>query len=104
MSAAQAALALATPLEDALLLDMAQLAPIAGIPGLYDEAVRVVGDHMQHMAGMRQQPAWSAPELLEFSEHAHALKSGICMLGCARLALLCHKIGEDTSVSFLNCS
>lgn len=95
MSAAQAEQALATPLDDALVLDMAQLQPIAGIPGLYDEATRVVTERMTAMSEMRQQPAWSATELTQFSEHAHALKSGICMLGCARLALLCNKIGEN---------
>jgi len=33
-------------------------------------------------------------DLHTFGELAHSLKSGVCMIGCDRLALLCSKIGE----------
>lgn len=42
---------------------------------------------------IRQLEEISPEQLHKFGELGHALKSGICMIGCERLALLCNKIG-----------
>ena len=45
------------------------------------------------MQELRQQAQLLPEQLRLFGEHAHGLKSGVCMIGCNRLALVCHKLG-----------
>ena len=42
--------------------------------------------------GIRSQPQLTAELLHSFGDEAHGLKSGISMIGCRRLALLCYKL------------
>ena len=46
---------------------------------------------------IREQPEITQEMLHTFGDLAHGLKSGICMIGCDRLALLCSKIGDCDS-------
>jgi hypothetical protein len=89
------AAALHADLEATPLLDQGQLEEIAGIPGLLAEVHKLVQEKGGAMAGMRAAcEGWGPEELKAFSFLAHSMKSGICMVGGARLALLCHKLGE----------
>jgi hypothetical protein len=51
------------------------------------------------MQELRQQAQLTPEQLRFFGEHAHGLKSGVCMIGCNRLALVCHKLGAPWPLS-----
>lgn len=90
MNEAQAILA--QDFESTPLIDLVVFNGVKAIPGLMEQVVSSVNKSLAQMQQLRQQPQFTLEMLNQFGELAHGLKSGICMIGCARLALLCSKI------------
>eukprot|EP00038_Savillea_parva_P001049 m.100938 g.100938 ORF g.100938 m.100938 type:complete len:114 (-) comp10368_c0_seq3:59-400(-) len=80
-------------LDAAQVVDRSIFDGVRAIPGLMDTVVEQVDANLTEMNAIRNQPEISPEQLHKFGELGHALKSGICMIGCERLALLCNKIG-----------
>jgi hypothetical protein len=51
---------------------------------------------------LRAQPSLSYEQFHQFGDLAHGLKSGLCMIGCSRISLICYKMGlsEDDHSTF----
>eukprot|EP00038_Savillea_parva_P001048 m.100933 g.100933 ORF g.100933 m.100933 type:complete len:130 (-) comp10368_c0_seq2:192-581(-) len=79
-------------LDAAQVVDRSIFDGVRAIPGLMDTVVEQVDANLTEMNAIRNQPEISPEQLHKFGELGHALKSGICMIGCERLALLCNKI------------
>eukprot|EP00037_Helgoeca_nana_P023911 m.249547 g.249547 ORF g.249547 m.249547 type:complete len:130 (+) comp26484_c1_seq1:1739-2128(+) len=79
-------------LEAAQVVDHAIFDGVRAIPGLMDTVVEQVDANLTQMNAIRGFEEISQEQLHKFGELGHALRSGICMIGCERLALLCTKI------------
>jgi hypothetical protein len=74
---------------------------VLGIPGLYEQAAKVITEKLTAMQELRMQPTLTYEQLHAFGDLAHSMKSGVCMIGLARLALLCGKLGTTTTRLFV---
>eukprot|EP00039_Didymoeca_costata_P021954 m.3324 g.3324 ORF g.3324 m.3324 type:complete len:132 (-) comp2740_c0_seq1:135-530(-) len=64
----------------------------ASVPDLMPQVEKVVNERIAAMQGIRSQQQFTLEMLNDFGGNAHALKSGVSMIGCKRLALLCYKL------------
>eukprot|EP00729_Bicosta_minor_P013545 gene13545-474_t len=83
---------LAKDLNSEPVLDLAVFATVKAIPGIQAEIESTVNQRLQALQGIRAQPQITTELLQMFGDQAHGLKSGISMIGCRRLGLLCYKI------------
>eukprot|EP00049_Salpingoeca_infusionum_P025191 m.18245 g.18245 ORF g.18245 m.18245 type:complete len:134 (+) comp7749_c0_seq1:107-508(+) len=83
---------LVAQLEATPVINYEQLSSMAWIPDLYDTTVATVQEKISAMQAIRYQPQLTLNDLHALGDLGHGLKSGTCMIGCARLELLCSKI------------
>lgn len=84
---------LAADLASQAVIDYSVLQSLSSVPNLFQETFKVVNERVGAMQRVRSLPQLEAAQIEEFSRAAHGLKSGVCMIGCNRLALLCHQMG-----------
>eukprot|EP00043_Microstomoeca_roanoka_P007543 m.72652 g.72652 ORF g.72652 m.72652 type:complete len:163 (-) comp13865_c0_seq1:917-1405(-) len=96
-----AAQVLSADLQSVPLLDESILAQVRDIPGLFDEIVKSVQEKITKLQMLRHEPAFTQETLKTFGDTAHSLKSGMSVVGCSRLSVLCYKIGKSGPVDFL---
>eukprot|EP00043_Microstomoeca_roanoka_P007545 m.72661 g.72661 ORF g.72661 m.72661 type:complete len:130 (-) comp13865_c0_seq2:729-1118(-) len=87
-----AAQVLSADLQSVPLLDESILAQVRDIPGLFDEIVKSVQEKITKLQMLRHEPAFTQETLKTFGDTAHSLKSGMSVVGCSRLSVLCYKI------------
>ena len=59
---------------------------VKGIPGIYDSLMEILTEKISLMQQLRSLPELTPDQLDTFGDLAHSLKSGVCMMGLARLA------------------
>jgi HPt (histidine-containing phosphotransfer) domain-containing protein len=84
---------LATSALHIAIIDYVALDALKGVPNLYQETLKVVQDKIGRMQQLRTQAELTSANLKVFGDLAHGLKSGICMIGCTRLAHVCYQLG-----------
>eukprot|EP00045_Choanoeca_perplexa_P002214 m.23467 g.23467 ORF g.23467 m.23467 type:complete len:130 (-) comp11386_c0_seq1:737-1126(-) len=93
---------LATNAQHVAIIDYTALNALKGVPNLYEETLKVVQDKIGRMQQLRTQAELTSDNLKAFGDLAHGLKSGICMIGCTRLAHVCHQLellGRSENIS-----
>lgn len=83
----------AVDLETTPLIDEDLFCQIKDIPDIFSDIVESVQEKITILQQLRHEPVFTDRTLKSFSDAAHSLKSGMSVVGCTRLALLCGKIG-----------